>query len=45
MDITYPDVHVYRVEYGQESKTPSDAIHNDSFARGKELVDNGAEEK
>ena len=40
-----PQVHVDRVEDGEEGEAPRDAVDDDALAGGEELVDDGAEEE
>lgn len=40
-----PHVDVDRIEYCQQWEPPGDAVDNDAFALGEELVDDGAKQK
>lgn len=43
--MTSPQVDVDCVENTEEGKTPGNAVDDDAFAFGEELVDDGAEEE
>ena len=37
-----PNIHIYRVEETKKGEAPGDAVDNDLFTAGEELVNNGA---
>ena len=40
-----PEVDVYRVQNGEERKTPPNTVNDDLLAALEELVDNGTEKQ